>query len=323
MTPAYRVSIDGRDITDAVRSRLVSLEVADRSGTIADTARLMVGDADGLLALPRRGAVMSIALGSGAGGLVDAGDFVVDEVGAAGPGHALTVRARGADFRGALKQRRWRSWDETTVGGVVRDVADAAGLEAAVAGDLAAEPLAHIDQTGESDAHFLTRLARRYGAVLKLRGARLAFVAASAGVTASGKSAGEVTLRPADVAEWRLLLEDRGRYSAARAQWWDWTAGSAAAVEAAGGAPALVLPELFADAAAAEAAARVALAAGARAAAGLECRTVGGRPELRAGVKLRLDGFRGGLAGPWIVCAAAHRLDTAGYRTLAQAAAAA
>ena len=54
MTPAYRVTVDGRDISDAVRERLVSLEVADRSGLIADTLTLRLDDSDGLLALPRR-----------------------------------------------------------------------------------------------------------------------------------------------------------------------------------------------------------------------------------------------------------------------------
>ncbi len=311
MTPAYRVSIDGRDITAAVRESLVSLEIADRAGMIADTAVLRVEDANGLLALPRRGAVMSIALGA-ASGLVDVGEFVVDEVGAAGPGHTLTVRARGADFRGALKQRRWRSWNETTLGAVVRDVAAGAGLEAAVAADLAAQALAHIDQTGESDAHLLTRLARRYGAVLKLRGARLAFVPLGAGETASGKSAGEITLRPADVVEWRLIEGDRDGYASARAAWWDWTA-AAETVEAGGGAdgPALVLGGLFGSADAAGDAARAALAVAASRAVRFSCRAVPCRPELRAGVKLRLDGFRPGLAGEWIVTAAEHRLDPA------------
>ena len=318
MTPAYRVTVDGRDISGAVRERLVSLEVADRSGLIADTLTLRLDDSDGLLALPRRGVAVSVALGYDAPGVTDMGEFVVDEVGARGPGHVLTVRARGADFRGALKQLRWRSWDETTLGAVARDVAAGAGLEAAVAGGLAAVALAHIDQTGESDAHFLTRLARRYGAALKLRGARLALVVAGSGKTASGRSAGEVTLRPEDVAEWRLLAEDRDRYGAARARWWDWTAAAPQTVEAGGGAdgPALVLPELFASAAEAGAAAGAALAA---ARSCVACRTVAGRPELRAGAKLRFAGFREGLAGAWVVTAALQRVDAAGYATRVEA----
>lgn len=309
MTPAYRVSIDGRDITAAVRESLVSLEIADRAGMIADTLTLRLDDPDGLIALPRRGVTLSAALGYDETGLVDMGEFIVDEVGAAGPGHTLTLRARGADFRGALKQRRWRSWDETTLGGVVRAVAAGAGLEAAVAADLAAQALAHIDQTGESDAHFLTRLARRYGAALKLRGARLAFVQAGAGETASGKSAGEITLRPEDVAEWRLLEGGRAGYAAARAAWWDWQAAAPETVKAGAGEPVLVLPDLFAAAAETWPAARAALSAAARRAAEFTCRTVLLRPELRAGVKLRLDGFRPGLAGEWVVTAAEHRLD--------------
>lgn len=306
MTSAYRVSIDGRDIT----AGLFSLKITDRSGMIADTLTLRPDDPDGLIALPRRGVTLSATLGYDETGLVDMGEFIVDEVAAAGPRHTLTLRARGADFRGALKQRRWRSWDETTLGAVVREVAAGAGLEAAVAAGLAAEALAHIDQTGESDAHFLTRLARRYGATLKLRGARLAFVPADAGETASGKSAGEITLRPDDVAEWRLIEGDRDGYAAARAAWWDWTAAESKTVEAGAGDPVLVLPDLFASAAEAGAASRAALSAAARRTAEFTCRTVAGQPALRAGVNLSLDGFRPGLASEWIVTAAEHRLDS-------------
>ncbi len=71
----------------------------------------------------------------------------------------------------------------------------------------------------------------------------------------------------------------------------------------------LVLPDLFAAAAETGAAARAALSAAARRAAEFTCRTVLLRPELRAGMNLRLDGFRPGLAAEWIVTAAEHRLD--------------
>lgn len=140
------------------------------------------------------------------------------------------------------------------------------------------------------------------GAALKLRGARLAFVPAGAG---------EVTLRPEGVAEWRLLDEDRDGYASARARWWDWTAARAETVEAGAGDPVLVLPDLGASAAEAGATARAALSTAARQAAEFAYRTTAGRPALRAGVPLRLDSFRPGLAGKWIVTAAEHLLDTA------------
>ena len=78
-------------------------------------------------------------------------------------------------------------------------------------------------------------------------------------------------------------------------------AGAAQTVEAEGGADgsALVLPELFASAAE----------------AGRPLSLPHGRPELRAGAKLRFAGFREGLAG------ALQRVDAAGYATLVEAAA--
>ena len=76
------------------------------------------------------------------------------------------------------------------------------------------------------------------------------------------------------------------------------------------------MPELFASAAEAGAAADAALAA---ARSGVACRTVAGRPELRAGAKLRFAGFREGLAGAWVVTAALQRVDAAGYATRVEA----
>ena len=95
-------------------------------------------------------------------------------------------------------------------------------------------------------------------------------------------------------------------------------AEAAQTVEAEGGAdgPALVLPELFASAAEAGAAAD---AAARRRAVRCHCRTVAGHPELRAGAKLRFAGFREGLGGAWVVTAAVQRVDAAGYATRVEA----
>lgn len=61
--PAYRVMMKDRDITQNLAPRLIALTHTDNRGFEADRLDLELDDADGLLELPRRGAVLSLALG--------------------------------------------------------------------------------------------------------------------------------------------------------------------------------------------------------------------------------------------------------------------
>lgn len=61
-------------------------------------------------------------------------------------------------------------------------------LEASVAPSLAGIKIPHIDQSQESDAKFLTRLAERNGGEVSVKMGKLLFLKAGQGVTASGKN---------------------------------------------------------------------------------------------------------------------------------------
>ena len=61
-TPAFSISIEGRDITTVLDNRLMRLTLTDNRGFEADQLDLELDDADGKIALPRRGAVITLAL---------------------------------------------------------------------------------------------------------------------------------------------------------------------------------------------------------------------------------------------------------------------
>ncbi len=63
-TPAFSISIEGRDITTVLDNRLIGLTLTDNRGFEADQLDLELDDADGKIVLPRRGAVITLALGS-------------------------------------------------------------------------------------------------------------------------------------------------------------------------------------------------------------------------------------------------------------------
>src|SRR5690606_26421957 len=84
------------------------------------------------------------------------------------------------------RTRTERSFHDTTIGAVVREIAMANELEPVVGETLEAESIAHIDQTNESDLNFLTRIGRRYDAVATVKEGRLLFMRTQGGQTAHG-----------------------------------------------------------------------------------------------------------------------------------------
>ena len=151
-TPAFRIMIAGKDATQTLDKRLLSMTLTDNRGFEADQLDLELDDADVLVIMPRRGAVISMALGWKGEPLFSKGNFTVDEIEHSGSPDRLTIRARSADFRETLNVRREKSWHQTTVGEVVKEIATRHSLKAAIGKDVAAQVLDHLDQTNESDA---------------------------------------------------------------------------------------------------------------------------------------------------------------------------
>lgn len=62
-SPAFSITIEGKDVSTVMDARLLSLTLTDNRGFEADQLDLELDDADGLVVLPRRGAVIHLALG--------------------------------------------------------------------------------------------------------------------------------------------------------------------------------------------------------------------------------------------------------------------
>lgn len=107
-----------------------------------------------------------------------------------------------------------------------RRVASRNRLEASVAPSLAGIKIPHIDQSQESDAKFLTRLAERNGGEVSVKMGKLLFLKAGQGVTASGKKIPQVTITRSDGDRHHFAIADRGAYTGVTAKWLDeqdWT----------------------------------------------------------------------------------------------------
>ncbi|EOM7160335.1 TPA: phage late control D family protein [Escherichia coli] len=219
LTPDYMLMLDSRDITGNISDRLMSMTLTDNRGFEADQLDIELNDADGQVELPVRGAVLTVYIGWKGFALVCKGKFTVDEVEHRGAPDVVTIRARSADFRGTLNSRREGSWHDTTLGAIVEAIASRNKLEASVAPSLAGIKIPHIDQSQESDAKFLTRLAERNGGEVSIKMGKLLFLKVGQGVTASGKKIPQITITRSDGDRHHFAIADRGAYTGVTAKW--------------------------------------------------------------------------------------------------------
>lgn len=219
--PAYTLLIDGEDVTPRIRPRLESLTVTDNRGFEADTLDISLDDTDGALAIPPRGARAWLALGWQGAPMEFIGEFLVDEVEHTGAPDRLIIRARSADLRSGIARKQERSWHDITLGQLVRSIAAQNELMAMVAAEFDEAPLGHLDQTAESDANLLSRLAEDFGAIATVKHNRLLFVRAGQAKTASGQPLALITLTRALGDRHRFSIADRAAYTAVRANYND------------------------------------------------------------------------------------------------------
>lgn len=206
MKPYYTLSIDNNPIT--LLNRSINMQVIDKNGMEADELTLDIDDHDGKVDMPSRGQVLALSFGYD-GGAVYVGRFVVDETSHKGPPDVITIRASSADFRQDLLTEREQSYDSTTVGGVLGEIAARQGLELAVSDELGTIPITHIDQTNESDANFITRLAKEHDALGSIKDGKLVFVPRATGKTASGQNLGTVIIKKSDTQSHDFSEQDR------------------------------------------------------------------------------------------------------------------
>lgn len=219
IAPDFSLSLQEKDITQNIRKRLISLSLTDNRGFEADQLDIELDDSDGMMVMPQRNAVLALSLGWKGAALTPKGLFTVDEVEHRGAPDTLTIRARSADFRGSLNTRRDESYHDTTLSHIVQKVAARNALKAMLATGLGTIKVSHIDQTQETDAAFLTRLASLNGAVAVVKNGTLLFIRPGNGTTVNGKPLPVFTLTRQDGDQHSFSIADRDAYTGVTASW--------------------------------------------------------------------------------------------------------
>lgn len=217
MKPDFKVIANEQDITDLLRDRLLSLRITDKPGLESDDCEIEIDDRDGSVAFPEKGATLEIILGyEGDVGLTFVGRFKVDEIEISGPPQRMLIRGKPADLVSSMKEQKRRSWENKTLDKIVGDIARDNQLQPFCK----LTPLVErADQINESDMHFITRMARHYGATATVKDGKLIVVTRGDGKSGSGKDLPVIKLHRDDIASYSLSFPDRTLYSEVRANY--------------------------------------------------------------------------------------------------------
>lgn len=318
--PTYRLVVAGKDITPTVDARLISLTLTEGRENTADQLDLELDDSDGKLALPSKEAEIELQLGWQGQQLIDKGSFVVDEVEHTGAPDKVTIRARAADLGGEIRKRAEKSWHSTTLGAILAEVAKRNSLSHKVDAKLAATKVAHVDQTNESDMHFLTRLARKYDAVATVKKKHLLFMPINGTTTSKGESLPTIHITRASGDQHRWSSSTREAFDGVRAYWSDRVNGKRKeAIAGDKNRNVKTLKETYASEQDALEAARAERQRLERGTSNFELALALGRPELMPQSPVRVTGFKPEIDGQgWLVKEVTHTLGDGGLSSKIQ-----
>ncbi len=323
----WKVILDGKDLTDTIAPRLISLSIAEKRGDEADQLDLVMHDTDGLLDIPPKGAVLKVQMGWRQGsdlpvGLIDKGSFKVDEANWRGPPDQITIRARSVDMGDGWRVRRERSFVGETVETIIGAIAKDNGLKPSVEAALGAKIIPALGSAAKSDAALLRMLGKRFDAVATVKEATLIFAPIGSGKTASGSDLPSETIARHQTIDADYSRIDQNDRSGVTASYHDAKTGKQKTVKVVAGAQGkdgkkAGRPKKLRKVYASEEAAKQAVAAEnsrlARAKAKCSIKLAYGRPDIFPERLIILEGFKAEIdASTWIVAECTHSMDGSG-----------
>ncbi len=307
MRAIFQVLAEQKDITELIADRLISIKTTDKPGMESDECEIHIDDRDSKVHFPRRGAHLEISLGYDGKGLSRMGTYVIDDIEISGPPQLIVLKGKAADMRADAKSHRRGAWEGVTLASIVADIAARHAWQAVCNVDAA---IARADQIGESDIHFITRIARENNATATVKDGRLLVLPRGAGKTASGKELPVMVVKRSDVGRYSFHFSDRPAHGGVQTGWHNDKTGRHEVVrltnpDAPESAPTHTDRHVYPDKERAEAAAKARLAGLNRSTADVRLEMVG-RADIIAEQTVRADGFKADLDGEYLVDTVEH-----------------
>lgn len=173
----FKVVYDGKDITQDITANVTGLTYSDNSEKEADDIEISIEDVEAFWRnswYPTKGSKISLSIGYDTDTLlVDCGTFEIDEITISGPPDVISIKAIAAGFKGGIRTKKSKSFENQTLKQIAQYVANQNGLT--LVGKIANVNFTRVTQNRESDVSFLARVALEYGYLFSIRDKQMIF----------------------------------------------------------------------------------------------------------------------------------------------------
>lgn len=172
--PLWILVYEGKDITARISPYVLSASYTDHLAGEADEIEIVIENRDLKwlnVWLPQKGDQVALRLGYQGEGLMEAGEFQVDEVEYNGPPDTVTIKGLAAGVKASLRTKRSAAYEKQTLKKIASAIAKRHGLT--MRGKVPAITLARSTQHKETDLAYLKRLADTFGFVFSIKGTDL------------------------------------------------------------------------------------------------------------------------------------------------------
>lgn len=321
LTPAFEMTTDNKNITAIIQTNLLSLIITDNAGIESDTVQVILDDTNNQIALPKVGQKIHVSLGYKETSVLKMGSYIVDEVTMTISPQTLGFTAKAADMKQSIKVKKNKSWQNSgknppplLLADTVNSIASNHGLTAKIGDDFKTLSYDVLNQTNESDLHFLTRLANSMDAIVKPVDDKLLFIKKGQAKTVSNKIIAPIQILSKQIISCDVTIAQRDSYHSVQASYLDLKKAKTINVTVGDSEPAFIINEIFKDEQQAAEAARAKLDIFARGKSGLEL-TIVGNAKLKAGLKIELSNTRNGINGIWNIETTINTYNNEGYIT--------
>lgn len=254
MQPIYKIESNGIDVTDQLNNETSEITFNDEDGTVSDEITLKV---EGLHKRPKKDDELKLWLGTKQTGLFYCGLFKVSRTPVSyGEENFLHITATAVDFSKNLKVKRSQTYENCSVKQVCQIIASRHGLT--LKSDFDEIFILHLEQTMESDLHFLKRIAEEYNALFSIKNNTLVFVKR----VKDGKKSDALprfALEIKDINNARIEPTNKTSYNSCKAVWRDIKSNTQKSITVGDGEPIFMLRDNYENEADAKAKAEAAL----------------------------------------------------------------
>ena len=213
MKPRFKVVVNGKDITETINQNASKISFHDEDGTSSDDIRLSV---EGSFRRPAYGDEIKLWIGD-ENAMMFCGTFAVQNPKTIN-GSRLEISATAVDFSSGAKVKRNKSYENLSIKQVVTQIAKKQELK--VECDYDDLYVVHIEQSNESDLHFLKRLASDYNALFAIKNNTLIFKQKVKGDKKS-PALPRYSLKITDKSTYDIENTNKQKYNSCTASWHD------------------------------------------------------------------------------------------------------